>query len=147
MRPRTNVNATSPWETSTPWLAPAPPVSTAAIAANNYRRTLMNVGPVVPEATNWGGGGTGLPDGGARAVPNELNGLTYGAAMGTPTAYVPRWTSLAYGPPVPTGGNRAPANQMLAAKAPVSTAGPAAPVVGGPPGPSYITTAPLRTTP
>ncbi len=147
MQPRINVNATSPFETATPWLAPAPPVSTAAIAANNYRRNLMDVGPVVTEPTNWGGGGTGLPDGGDRAFPNELNGLTYGAATGTPGPYVPRWTSLPYGPPVPTGGNRAPANQMRPAKAPVSTAGPAAPVVVAPAGPSYITAAPLRTTP
>ena len=147
MQPRINVNATSPWETNTPWLAPLQAVSSAVIAANNYRRNLLDVGPVVVEPTNWGGDGTGLPNGGDRAFPDQLNGLTYGAAVGLPTAYVPRWTSLPYGPPVPSGGNRAPADQMRPATAPISTAGPAAPVTGAPPGPSYITAVPLRTTP
>ena len=142
MQPRVNVNATPPYPTNTPWLAPAQPVSTAVIAANNHRPNTMDVGPVVVEPTNWGGDGTGQPMGGSRAFPNELNANTGGAAEGYPTAHVPRWTSLPYGPPTPIGGFRAPPNQLGAAKAPISTAGPAAPVVGAPPGPSYIQTTP-----
>ena len=145
MQPRMNVNATPPYPTSTPWAAPAQPVSTAVIARNNYRPNGMDVGPVVVLPTNWGGGGTGLPAGGERAFPDQLNANTGGAAEGYPTAYVPRWTPLPYGKPVPSGGNRAPANQLRPSVAPISTAGPAAPVSGAPPGPSYIT--PLQTAP
>ena len=145
MQPRININATSPYPTSTPWAAPALPVSTAVIAANNYRPNAMNVGLVVVLPTNWGGDGTGLPEGGERAFADQLNANTAGAAEGYPTAHVPRWTPLPYGPPVPSGGNRAPANQLRPAIATFVTAGPAAPVSGAPPGPSYIT--PLQTTP
>lgn len=141
MRPVPNVNATPPYPTSTPWKGPQQ-VSTARIAANNFRPNVMNVGPVVIIPTNWGGDGTDAPDGGWRAFPDQLNGNSYGAATGVPGPFVPRWTPLPYGPPVPSGGSRSAPTQMRPAKAPLSTAGPRAPVLGAPPGPSSIKTVP-----